>query len=183
MKYGTWPLLLPSSALYMMTIGGQVRMNWWCSQFTYVYITFLSVVEPAAKVGMQSSKASSKSKLQKKSSTSVTRSRSDVSTRTSSSGLVNTPTTGPAVEREEGRKRGQERLNRDLLRTLAETHCIHAEVCSSFVHTHTHTFYYALIPQCAVYHLKEGGNELGHGISSAPRSQQATETTVANSIE
>lgn len=26
-KYGTWPLLLPSSASYMMTIGGQVGMN------------------------------------------------------------------------------------------------------------------------------------------------------------
>lgn len=137
LKYGTWPLLLPSSASYMMTTDGQVGMNCRCRS-THMHI-FLSVVEPAAKVGMQPSKAGSKSKLQKKSSTSVTRSRSDVSTRTSSSGLVNTSTTGPAVEREEGRRRGQERLNRDLLRTLAETHCIHAEVCSLlFAHTHAH---------------------------------------------
>ena len=116
------------------------RENFDCVQFfnSRVFIVFVCactcpVVEPLKRV--QPSKAGSKSKLQKTSSVSVNRSRSDTSTRNSSSTLLaNTlsSSTGPAVEREAGRKRGQERLCRDLLRTLAETHFIHAEVVVVF---------------------------------------------------
>ena len=84
-------------------------------------------VSPVKKI--QPSKTGSKLKLQKLSSTSVNRSRSDVSaSRSSSLGVVASLSTGPAMERETGRKRGRERLTRDLVRTLAETHFIHAEV-------------------------------------------------------
>ena len=92
---------------------------------------YLPAVEPL-KTRVQPSKTGSKSKLQKTSSVSVNRSRSDASARTSSSTVPVNTSTVPAVEREAGRKRGQERLCRDLLRTLAETHCINAEVGPAF---------------------------------------------------
>jgi tetratricopeptide (TPR) repeat protein len=133
------------------------------AKFCLIYDDKRWTVEPV-KTKVQPSKIGSKSKLQKTSSVSVNRSRSDASARTSSSTvLVNTQTssTGPAVERETGRKRGRERLYRDLLRTLAETHCIHAE--------------------CAVYQLKEGGNELGHGISPPPPSKGQQQVGTAES--
>ena len=81
-----------------------------------------------APVKTQPSKTGSKMKLQKSSSVSVNRSRSDVSARSSSLTVASLSTSGPASEREAGRKRGRERLCRELLRTLAETHCVHAEV-------------------------------------------------------
>ncbi|CAI7993280.1 Cilia- and flagella-associated protein 46 [Geodia barretti] len=98
------------------------------------------------KTGTQPSKTGSKSKLQKSSSVSVNRSRSDVSTRSSSLSVAGAVSlaSGPAAEREAGRQRGRERLCRELLRTLAQTHFIHAE--------------------CAVYQLKESGHHLGDGL-------------------
>ena len=83
------------------------------------------------KTGVQPSKTGSKMKLQKSSSLSVNRSRSDMSTRSSSLSVAGTGATGPASEREARRQRGRERLSRELVRTLAETHFIHAEVCNT----------------------------------------------------
>lgn len=145
--------------------------------------TMSCIIVELAKKEVQPSKTGSKSKLQKMSSVSVNRSRSDTATRTSSSVLVNTPATGPAG-REAGRKRGQERLSRDLLRTLAETHCIHAEVictCTLWLSVLVFSDGVYISLQCAVFWLKESGHELGHGVSP-PSKDQSSETAEPNSM-
>ena len=111
----------------------------YASHSSYISFPPLSPVQ-AVKIDEKPSKTGSKKKLQKSSSLSVNRSRSDASARTSSSvaGLASVPISGPAEEREAGRKRGRERVCRDLLRTLAEIHFIHAEVCDLYLSSECH---------------------------------------------
>lgn len=146
-----------------------------------ITICFLSV--QAVKIDEQPSKTNSKKKLQKSSSLSVNRSRSNPSART----LSNTATltsAGPAEEREAGRKRGRERVCKDLVRTLAETHFIHAEVCIYKVYDIVCVYESCeVLSQCAVYQLKESGHELGHGIRISPEEQKPQlEQTVESNI-
>ena len=49
---------------------------------------------------------------------------------------------------------------------------------ASLVVLHVYTF---LSSQCAVYQLKEGGNELGHGISPPPPSKGQQQVGTAES--
>ena len=134
------------------------------------------------KTGVQPSKTGSKMKLQKSSSLSVNRSRSDMSTRSSSLSVAGTGATGPASEREAGRQRGRERLSRELVRTLAETHFIHAEVCNMYHCRWTSYQCCTNATQCAVYQLKESGHQLGDGVPQPPSTsdQQVLEATESN---
>ena len=123
-KHKVWDVAFIASKFGLMYDDKRWTGNAICLCTSYYDV----VAVEAAKIDEKLSKTGSRKKLQKSSSLSVNRSSSSTTSHAPSSVTGLAGLSGPAEEREAGRKRGRERLCGDLLRTLAEMHFIHAEV-------------------------------------------------------